>query len=280
LFLAAAQGTARAQQGASRLSAVLCADPSRDAPEPYVPSIAEPPPGSEVRPWKTWTTGQDVDCQDLVSIGLGIAMHFCAGGRAESSVNRVEYSDIYGDAIAEALEFVLHPVPAVGIGFRGWVSLLPSSQGTLVISGISREVEFGTTEFGAFLLILEFVTPLGCRPTYWFDSAWGAPDWQGIAPCVRFYSGYGGLAGQDVSCPPAWPGTSGEEQLFIQSREPVYGFSAGLQARLWHLSLFVEAGWLDFGLPGVRSVDPGWGIMTRVDRFQRAFVQAMLSFSF
>jgi hypothetical protein len=112
LFLAAAQGTARAQQGPSRLSAVLCADASQDAPEPYVPRDEEPPPGILPKPWKTWTTDQDIE--PLRRIGVEIFFGYVRLGRGKFC-RYFEYSELFSDANHYGLRASFGLTPALSL---------------------------------------------------------------------------------------------------------------------------------------------------------------------
>jgi hypothetical protein len=285
LFLAAAQGTAWAQQGPSRLSAVLSADASQDAPEPYVPRDEEPPPGVLPRPWKTWTTGQDVDPLPRITLQLSGGMSFPCGGCAETTANTFNYTTVWKPSEAFVLDFMVNLTPNISVGLRGVLGSAPESDPhDVLVNTTLREVRFDVGpsgnigKFSAGLLVISLKYPLyaGASSFLEFQSS---EEWQGVAPLVRLGAGYAGIRGQSIE----YSGTSGYglPGLFIQSRAFAWMASAGIEFRLWHLSLTLESGVVDFGKPlPLRTDDYGLGVFTHIDSLLRGIAIGSLAISF
>jgi hypothetical protein len=280
--MVAAPGIAWAQQDPSRLSTVLDADASKDAPEPYVPLIREPPPGSELRPWKTWTTNQDIDFLPRITIQLGGGMSFPCGGTAESTKNRFDYPNIWRQSRAIVLDLALNLTPNMAVGFRGVLSPTPESEKQDILANDvwstgSFEGSY-FAKFGAFLFTITLKCPLVAGASSFIDFG-SSENWQGFAPFLKLGAGIATIEGQDIS----WSsGSSGEmPDAFIQSRTLGWTASAGAELRAWHLSVVIECGVVDFGKPEpVRETDYGLGVFTRLDRVLRAIAIGSLSISF
>jgi hypothetical protein len=280
ILLPGAAGVALGSEGAgagpAKLSDTLRPAAAPESPEPYAPSIREPPPGSEIRPWKTWTTGQDIDFLPRVTLQLNAGMQFPCGGTAETTTNKFEYDKLWESDGAFSLDLVVNLTPNLGLGLRAMMIHTPDAPDLRIhFNGAWRDGDITNNVLGGFFLTSVVKFPLASSLSSFFrvDST---EDWQGIAPVIRLGAGFVTMFGQDAEFENAYGG-----QLFVQSRTFGWMATAGIELKIWHLGLSLECGLVDFGEPQpARDTDYGYGVFTRVDRLLRVVALGSLAISF
>lgn len=278
IFVTSLVSLAAAQETADPGGAGALAD--RDVPPPPVPGIETLPPGTELKSWRTWSQGQEIDGLTRITISLGLAGGQpmpMAAGNGENAPNWDDIAD-FSPGMNLEVEYALAPAIGVGVNMRmfvmsgNWYDIRDENGQWL--GGL--DVEENPVLAGGLVLRLRLPLAMPLSEAFRFSRA-ETPT--GVNLYAKFGAGLGYFTQWNAFYDAADNNQDMEIAYFSRTVTLQTSFTLGIEYRWVNFGLFLELSVVNFGTPNP-SLEEDWKKASEAGPLVTSGFQLGLSVSF